>query len=172
MTDWRRSLQFKKWDSMSDVLHAGRIFHLDWVFFFLDLLVLPFWVTLFVFSPMKPCFVRCVLDKWNCGILVSWLLRFRGLFFFFLSNSHHFMLPLFCPCCKLQPASILKLMGINICFCLCILSKKKNLLLPSHENLHTCHNWVPYSSKWSCENYDLVIITSLFSICWNRNVGG
>lgn len=46
-------------------------------------------------------------------------------FFCYLSNSHHFMLPLFCPCCKLQPASILKLMRINICFCLCILSKKK-----------------------------------------------
>lgn len=119
MTDWRRSLQFKKWDSMSDVLHAGRIFHLDWVFFFLDLLVLPFWVTLFVFSPMKPCFVRCVLDKWNCGILVSWLLRFRGLFFFFLSNSHHFMLPPFCPCKHNET------LRINICFCffcLCIFS--------------------------------------------------
>lgn len=64
---------------------------------------------------------------WTSGI-VGFL--FHGcfvsvVFFCYLSNSHHFMLPLFCPCCKLQPASILKLMRINICFCLCILSKKK-----------------------------------------------
>lgn len=73
----------------------------------------------FCFSPMKPCYVRCVPDKWNCGILVSWLLRFRGLFFFFLSNSHHFMLPPFCPCKHNET------LRINICFCffcLCIFS--------------------------------------------------
>lgn len=44
--------------------------------------------------------------------------------------------------------------------------KKKNLLLPSHENLHTCHNWVPYSSKWSCENNDFRIILDCFTFVW------
>lgn len=53
----------------------------------LDLLVLPclsYIFFFFCFSPMKPCYVRCVPDKWNCGILVSWLLRFRGLFLLFV----------------------------------------------------------------------------------------